>query len=210
MATVRITKELTEAIQRNARAKFADRIKAAEDAAPKGTKWGDYIYDKLFGQYVPIMDHLPAEFFHARDSITVSRIGGQSVNLKFGLSSARRWPASFPASLPAESIWSGMVALKDDLIWGELHAEVTAWRTKCHTIREQAREFVEGVSKILTSYSTLAPALKAWPPLWELVPEYTKNKHKEITERRKPEKVAPNVDVNRLTAVLTASKLGGL
>ena len=103
-----------------------------------------------------------------------------------------------------------MVALKDDLIWGELHAEVTAWRTKCHTIKEQAREFVEGVSKILTSYSTLAPALKAWPPLWELVPEYAKNKHKEITERRKPEKVAPNVDVNRLTAVLTASKLGGL
>ena len=82
MATVRITKELTEAIQRNARAKFADRIKAAEDAAPKGTKWGDYIYDKLFGQYAPIMDQLPAEFFHARDSITVSRIGGQSVNLK--------------------------------------------------------------------------------------------------------------------------------
>lgn len=210
MATVRITKELTEIIQRNARAKFTDRIKAAEDAAPRGAKWGDYIYDKLFGQYVPIMDQLPAEFFHARDSITVSRIGGQSVNLNFELSSPRRWPAGFPTDLPAEFNWTSTIILKDDLIWGELHAEVTAWRTKCHTIKEQAREFVEGVSKILASYSTLAPALKAWPPLWELVPEHTKNKHKEITERRKPEKAAPNVDVNRLTAVLTASKLGGL
>lgn len=210
MATVRITKELTEAILTKARAKFADRIKAAEDSRPSGPEWGDYIYEKLFGQYVPIMNQLPAEFFNTQSEIAVSHIGGQAVNLKFELTTKRRWPTNLPSDAPAEKSWSGQIQLKDDLMWGELHAEVTAWQTKYNNIRIQAREFTEGVSKILSSYSTLAPALKAWPPLWELVPEYTKDKHKEIVERKKPEKAAPDIDVNRLTAVMAASKLGGL
>jgi hypothetical protein len=75
----------------------------------------------------------------------------------------------------------------------------------------RSQEFTEGVSKILSSFSTLAPALKEWPPLWELVPEHAKNKHKEITEKRKADK--PSIDnstLNTLTAAMIASKLGGL
>jgi hypothetical protein len=209
MATVRITKELTEQITGNARAKFADRIKAVEATAPVG--WGDYIYEKLFGKYIPLMEQLPEEFFDAADKIAVQRIGGQVVNLHFTLSSRKRWPKRLPADAPAEvNYYGGALILKDDLMWGELYAEVVAWKDKCAAIRKQAEEFTEGVSKILASYSTLSPALKAWPPLWELVPEYTKNKHKEIVERKKPEKELPEIDTTKLTAVLAASKMGGL
>lgn len=211
MATVRITKELTETILGKARAKFADRIKAAEESAPTGTKWGDYVYDRLFGQYMPIMEQLPAEFFNRRDSIAVQRIGGEYVNLTFTMSSVKPWPAHLPEDAPAESYgYGGAIALSDDLMWGELYADVVAWKERCAAVRKEAQDFVEGVSKLLSSYSTLAPALKAWPPLWELVPERTKDRHKEITVRNKPEKAAPDVDVGRLTAVMTASKLGGL
>ena len=211
MATVRITKELTEAILGRARAKFADRIKVAEGSAPTGTKWGDYIYDRLFGQYVPIMNQLPSNFFRWTDTIDIQRISGEYINLTFMMSSRKPWPAYLPEDAPVEQVGYGnSIALSDDLMWGELHAEVMAWKQKCSAIRKQAQEFTEGVSKILSTYSTLAPALKAWPPLWELVPERTKDKHKEIVDRRKPEKATPDVDMNRLTAVLTASKLGGL
>jgi hypothetical protein len=209
MATVRITKELTEQITDNARAKFADRIKAAEATAPVG--WGDYIYEKLFGRYIPLMEQLPEEFFDVADKIAVQRVGGQAVNLHFTLSSRKRWPKRLPADAPAEvNYYGGALILKDDLMWGELYAEVVAWKDKCAAIRKQAEEFTEGVSKILASYSTLSPALKAWPPLWELVPEHTKNKHKEIVERKKPEKEVPDIDTTKLTAVLAASKMGGL
>lgn len=209
MATVRITKELTEQITDNARAKFADRIKAAEATAPVG--WGDYIYEKLFGRYIPLMEQLPEEFFDVADKIAVQRVGGQAVNLHFTLSSRKRWPKRLPADAPAEvNYYGGALILKDDLMWGELYAEVVAWKDKCAAILKQAGEFTEGVSKILASYSTLSPALKAWPPLWELVPEHTKNKHKEIVERKKPEKEVPDIDTTKLTAVLAASKIGGL
>jgi hypothetical protein len=209
MATVRITKELTEQITGNARAKFTDRIRAVEATAP--VSWGDYVYEKLFGKYIPLMEQLPEGFFDLTDKIIVQRIGGQAVNLHFTLSSRKRWPKRLPADAPAEmNYYGGAITLKDDLVWGELHAEVVAWKDKCAAIRKQAEEFTEGVSKILASYSTLSPALKAWPPLWELVPEHTKNKHKEIVERKKPEKEVPDIDTTKLTAVLAASKMGGL
>lgn len=209
MATVRITKELTEQITYNARAKFADRIKAVEATAP--VSWGDYVYEKLFGKYIPLMEQLPEGFFDVADKIVVQRVGGQAVNLHFTLSSRKRWPKRLPADAPAEmKYYGGALILKDDLVWGELHAEVVAWKDKCAVIRKQAEEFTEGVSKILASYSTLSPALKAWPPLWELVPEHTKDKHKEIVERKKPEKEVPDIDTTKLTVVLAASKMGGL
>jgi hypothetical protein len=209
MATVRITKELTEQITQNARAKFSDRIKAVEATAPVG--WGDFIYETLLGKHIPLMEQLPEEFFDARDKLVVNRVGGQGVNLNFTLSSHKRWPKRLhPNELAEENYYGGALILKDDLVWGELYAEVIAWKERCAVIRKQAEEFTEGVTKVLGAYSTLSPALKAWPPLWELVPEWAKNKHKEIVERKKPERETPEVDMNRLTAVLAASKMGGL
>lgn len=210
MATVRITKELTETVLHRAKDKFADRIRRAESSMPDG--WGDYIYDKLFGKYLPIIQQLPKEFFDERSTITTARIGGQQAYLTFEMSSPKPWPKSLPADVPAETggYAGSHINLKDDLMWGELYAEVTAWKGRCAAIRKEAQEFTEGVSKLLASYSTLAPALKAWPALWELLPERAQNKHKEITVRNKPEKAAPDVDMTRLTAVMAASKLGGL
>jgi hypothetical protein len=63
------------------------------------------------------------------------------------------------------------------------------------------------VKKVCGAYTTLAPALKAWPPLWELIPENYKNKHREIKERVKNE-VVLDVDIGKLTALSTAAKFG--
>ena len=211
MATVRITKELTEQITRAARAKFKDSIAKAEDSRPDD-HWGDVIYEKIFGDYIPIMEQLPAEFFGTTSNIQIQKVGGAACNLAFNLSAPRRWPNAIPANAPAERNYYGAaLTLTHDLAWGELHAEVVAWKERCEQARKQAREFTEGVSKILSSFSTLAPALKEWPPLWELVPEWAKNKHKEVVVREK--KTKPNIDgdtLGKLTGVMTAVKLGGL
>ena len=63
------------------------------------------------------------------------------------------------------------------------------------------------VSKVCDAYSTLAPALKAWPPLWDLIPEDVKDKHREIKERVKSEAVL-SVDIGKLTALSTTAKFG--
>jgi hypothetical protein len=63
------------------------------------------------------------------------------------------------------------------------------------------------VYKICNTYSTLAPALKAWPPLWELIPENVKDTHRKIVERTKND-VVLDVDIGKLTALSTAAKFG--
>lgn len=211
MAVVRITKQLTEDILDVAKSKFTDRIRAAEASAPTGEQWGDYIYEKILGKHIPIMEQLPAEFFYLKNKIVVARISGQPLILTFNLSSAKRWPPHLPSDAPAEKgAYGDNIWLNDDPVWAELKAEVNEWKQRCAAMRGQSQTFVEGVSKVLASYSTLAPALKAWPPLWELVPEYAKARHKQIVERTKSDRAAPEIDTTKLTAVLAASKLGGL
>jgi hypothetical protein len=63
------------------------------------------------------------------------------------------------------------------------------------------------VKKVTEAYSTLAPALKAWPPLWDLIPEDVKNTHRKIVERTKND-VVLDVDIGKLTALSTAAKFG--
>ena len=211
MAVVRITKQLAEDILDVAKGKFADRIRAAEASAPTGEQWGEYIYEKIFGKYIPTMEQLPTEFFYMKNKIVVNRLSGSPVNLSFNLSSTKRWPPHLPSDAPAEKgMYGDNIWLNDDPVWAELKAEVDEWKQRCSATRGQSQTFVEGVSKVLASYSTLAPALKAWPPLWELVPEYAKARHKQIVERTKSDRVTPEIDTTKLTAVLAASKLGGL
>ena len=69
-------------------------------------------------------------------------------------------------------------------------------------------EFVEGVKRIVTTYTTLAPALKAWQPLWDLLPDDAKERHKKITEKVKPKTAEDiGVDLNSMTAQVTFNKL---
>ncbi len=213
MATVRITKELISTVTKNARDKFADAISKAGDAKPDDT-WGDYIYDKLFGKYYHTMKELPKQFFLYSQTITVRSVGGIHISLNFSMSE----PKPMPQGLSAEAVeiaergcWNGQYELKHDLVWGELYAEVKTWDDNCKAIRQKQKDFEFGVTTVLNAFSTLAPALKKWPPLWDLLPDDVKARHKEITVREK--KAAPSVDrdtLGKLTGVATAVKLGAL
>ena len=119
------------------------------------------------------------------------------------------WPATFPASPLAmfEGGWEDSLILQDVEDWAEFKAEVTAVNEGVRVATQRQEEFVAMVSKVCHAYTTLAPALKAWPPLWELIPEHVKAKHREITVREKTETTL-NVDLGKLTAMSTAAKFG--
>ncbi len=72
-------------------------------------------------------------------------------------------------------------------------------------------EFTASVKQVINAHATLAPALKMWPPLWDLLSEDVKNKHREVTERSaKATAETVGVDLNRLTALASLSKMGGV
>lgn len=206
MATVRISKDLYNEVVGKARSKFIASVRDAENTRP-GHHWGDFIYEVIYGKYVPIMDQLPSGFFHKKDKVLVGRVGIHPVTLYFELSAPRAWPAAHPQGTPVEVQYSGALQLDASPVWDDLLKETIDWKNRVATAIKQKEDFVAGVESVLSSFSTLAPALKEWPPLWELVPDWAKNKHKEITEKRSANKASIDKDMlGRMTGAMTAAK----
>ncbi len=208
MATVRFSKELNTRIEQMARAKMQPAIDKAA-AQTLGANWGQRIYDTLFHEVKPIISQVPAGWLKTVRSIEIGRVGNSVCNMNFDFTTPQPWPYVFPSTGLADknSSYGDAINLRDNIVWGEFHAEVEAYHQRVREATRRRNEFIEAVVKICNTYSTLAPALKAWPPLWELIPEDVKNKHREIKERTKNE-VVLDVDIGKLTAMSTAAKFG--
>jgi len=209
MATVRFSKELIEKIVRYARVKMQPPIDKAKDATPDNA-WGQTIYDTLFTEAKPIISQVPAGWLKTVEKITIESVAGVSCGMTFGFA-PQPWPYRVPETdLASADRWNEAIKLKlkHHLVWGEFRAEVVAYNDRVKAAVERQAAFVDAVKSICNAYTTLAPALKAWPPLWELIPEDVKDKHREIKEREKKEEVVLNVDIGKLTALSTAAKFG--
>lgn len=208
MATVRFSKELQDAILNNARIVFNKQVDEATNNRPSH-EWGDKIYDTLFGEHTVVLNAVPQYFFNMVDKIKVEHIGGTQVNLEFKLNSPKPMPHTFPdTELAKKSGYYGHdLHLKDNLAWGEFHAEVVRWKQGVKAVEEKRTAFITQVRKIIEAHATLAPALKVWPPLWDLIPENYKDKHREVKEREKKEVSLEGVDLSSLTATVVAHKI---
>lgn len=207
MATVRFSKELQEEIIKNAKAVFDKQAQAAREAKPDEA-WGEKIYNILFGEHVPALNAVPQYFLSMTEKIKIEQVGGRSCNLEFKLNSPRPFPKEFPNMELAKKAgyYDNAIALKDNLVWSEFFAEVAKWQEGMKVVDEKRRVFVEQVEKIINAHATLAPALKMWQPLWDLIPEEYKERHRKIVEREKKE-VNVDVDLQSLTATVVAHKI---
>jgi hypothetical protein len=208
MATVRFSKELIDRIEKKAHTIMDVAVERAKDQKPDNS-WGQRIYDTLFLEVQPLIAQLPAGWVRTVSNIEIGEVGSQHCGMTFTLASPQPWPWGFPPSPLARKRFSfgDGITLIDNLVWGEFHAEVTAYQQRIQTAVTRRDEFKAMVKEVCGTYSTLAPALKAWPPLWDLIPEDVKDKHREIKERVKSEAVL-SVDIGKLTALSTAAKFG--
>lgn len=209
MATVRFSKELIARIVKQAEAKMTPALHKAKETKLDNS-WGQRIYDILFLEAKPFIAQAPAGWLKTVEQIKINSVGGVPCNMTFFFTTPQPWPHQFVETELAEkdqTSWSGGIILKDHPVWGEFYAEVTTYHQRVQEATKRRDEFVEAVKKICNAYSTLAPALKAWPPLWELVPEDVKDKHRETKKREKKE-VVLEVDLGKLTALSTAAKFG--
>ena len=213
MATVRFSEALRGQIRKNAHNLFASQIEAADQSFNK--QLFDGLYERLFGDYTEHLNKVPPEFFKQvqRLDIHVHR-GAQAVLYEMG----REYPVpirdfSIPGRFRMTSHYSAPdVYLDSDCPeWDALREEYEAWRVRKTEVNTKLVEFQNMVGKIIESHATLAPALKVWPALWELIPEDVKERHKQIKEsrRNKVKKELEDVDFGKLTAAVTVSKLRG-
>jgi hypothetical protein len=210
MATVKFSKDLRDRIVNTASCQFNPAIQAATASSPKD--WGNKLYDLAFDQYQERMDALPAGFFATRDSLCIASItNDQNRIVNVGITFALGGPKRFPYAIPQDCMlrarsYGDQLDLIDCPEVEEFKNEVCAWRKRIEVAEQQQQELKRHVRAVIDSFATLAPALKAWEPLWTFIPEDIREKHKLIVEREVKE-VTINTDLDRATALASLAKL---
>lgn len=206
MAVVRITDTLTQQVLANANGLFAKRLDAAAKLDMPYSPLE--LYDMMFGEWKAHMLALPPEIMARETGFMVEKVNNVIINYKVVLPTAMPVPDRVPqtAYIATPSYFGGRYTLTGSK-WDALY-EVALVRER-HTVAltEEVKQFKEGVTTILKRFSTLAPALKAWPALWDLLPEDTKTKHKQVVDRKKPELAASDINTDKLTTAVVMSKL---
>ena len=210
MATVRLSQSLINDILDIAGKTQDKAIVRAMESRPSHD-WAEKIYNTLLGEdVIALTEKVPEHWFDMIDTIRLRSIGSLSGNmLEFKFATPKRWPRKIDNDLAKMSYVNlTTLDLTHSLVWGELYAEVAAWVARVSAAQTKKKEFLEGIRAVLASHSTLAPALKAWPPLWDYLPENVKTKHKEVSTKEKKAEAVVDVDLSTLTAMAVAAKIG--
>lgn len=209
MAVVKLGKELREEIIKSAKNIF----KAKYDAAKKeleDSKLGDEVYNLVMQPYQHHVSQLPSEFFAKADEF---QIEVDNVTVKFHLNGKKPWfrdqmPENRYAKLTNSYYNYHLTLKKDNPEFDEYLGKVRLFKEKSQMINQNEKNFVGGITKVLDAYTTLAPALKALPALWDLLPDDTKDKHKEVVERKKTKAEDIDIDFGSIASTIIANKLG--
>ena len=204
MATVRFSDELKTEIISNAKALFSKRLQAYHDNPPAV---GDEVADRIFKDFMPVVAQLPKQFLSWTDELSIDAINGRTYGKRVKLSKQVPKPNSDLTTANAKMYDRYRLDVKligDE--WNDIQKQLDAWISNMAAVEQERDAFVVGVKKIIGMHTTLGPALKAWPPLWDLVPEAAKNRHRKVVERVKPEVAEVDVDLTALTGTITAAK----
>ena len=223
MATVRFSDELRSDIRRNAERLFRSREEAAE--AVGADEWPRIVADHYILAVNNLLGNVPQvireKFLTYGRTLRLDRfetsvdttLVGHSVDMAIPMPNVTSDDVARQLGfISYERTYGDTLAVRldgTDPKWAALYAKAVKRRADIDALAAEKSTFVQNVQTITNSYSTLAPALKAWPPLWDLVPEHKQQKHKEIVERKRTavEDVVDGMNLDQMTATTVASKL---
>lgn len=224
MATVRFSDTLKGEIRNNAKAMFQGKIEQAKDNVP--AHWADKVYECFFPADVrQKMASLPDYVLRKQEVIEVTgwvnapedvwQTGDYthqtwmlSGAIKLTFSKPMPWVANFEqADNGFKSSYSTGKFEYDDARWDWLKPEFKEYNRKVFEAISKQETFLSSVNKLMETYTTLAPALKAWRPLWDLLPEEAKDRHKTVKERKVIKAEELDLDLNAMTSAVALSKI---
>lgn len=211
MAVVRLNKALRGTIIKNAEMQMRPSIDRANALIPSGSEWGMKAYAIMFQREIPLIEQVPENWFKHRAEIGLKGlIPTDHRELQLKLPSPVRWPDTIAENdfIEPAQYGYGSVQVKQHPAWDELIAAYKVYREAHDAAYKKKEMYVKSVEKIIDTYSTLGPALKAWPPLWDLLPLTAQNEHHRVDAPRQREEKDIDVDFGTLTSISTAAKFG--
>lgn len=219
MATVRITDDLRRTVRHNLRNIYmarTNRICTITEA--DNPEQVAQIYNFFTGEYGERMQALPDGFFVKASEFTFVAING-GAQLTVKLTTPKPMPYAVKHPLLEGQQWNYNCSDHIATLSTIIDYSNTALEPVCTTLakiqetHKQRETALRQIDILLDKYSTLSPALKEFPALWDLLPEVTRDKHKEVVEKKpKRETVSEPAqdvgDLSSLNAAIIASKLG--
>ena len=224
MATVRFSDSLKGEIRNKAKAMFQDRIKQAKDNVP--AHWADKVYECFFpadvrqkmaslpdyvlrtSEYIEVggFANAPEDVWQTGDYTHQTWMLQGSIRLSF--SKPMPWVDKF-SNAPTGFLSNYTNSKFDytDSRWDWLKPEFKEYNRKVFEAVNKQETFLSSVNKLMETYTTLAPALKAWRPLWDLLPEEAKDRHKTVKERKVTKAEELDLDLNAMTSAVALSKI---
>lgn len=217
MATVRMSGELRERIVKNARAIYQGRIEKAEQRDPT---WGDRFYEMAFGKYKEQLATIdPAWLRHGTSfNIQAEMYFNADDGTTYSSRVQEQLETTRPVPIPCAGVPDDIDGLKYQNGYGftvrvtgeqyrPLIQEMANRNRNIARLHSERDTFAKGIAELLNAHSTLAPALRALPSLWDLIPDEIKEKHKEVKVAEKKAPVEIKADIGALNAAMTLHKL---
>lgn len=210
MAVVRFSEELKNAIVDNAKGLFNNRISVAYKATPP---IAEEVADLVYAQYMPAISAIPPDFLQWTNRVEI-RVPYNNTKIEVTYET-RSYPKpqsriKVDDGAIIDSLYAINLKLPDTPKYKTYIDQIIAWYENIKALEKQRDDFVAGVKRVIEAHATLAPALKAWPPLWDLVPETFRERHRKVVERAKPAGAAElDVDLTSLTATVVTAKIIG-
>ena len=224
MATVRFSDSLKGEIRNKAKAMFQDRIKQAKDNVP--AHWADKVYECFFpadvrqkmaslpdyvlrtSEYIEVggFANAPEDVWQTGDYTHQTWMLQGSIRLSF--SKPMPWVDKF-SNAPTGFLSNYTNSKFDytDSRWDWLKPEFKEYNRKVFEAINKQETFLSSVNTLMETYTTLAPALKAWRPLWDLLPDEAKDRHKTVKERKVVKAEELDLDLNAMTSAVALSKI---
>jgi hypothetical protein len=206
MATVRITRDLTNQITNKVRDQFNVRREAIKAAALKNFEplKGQYAEDLLsvvlekFGMPRETYDAIPDGWCHRTRELRAAELNGVHAALLPEIT--YNPPIKIPENLPCSylRLEHGRLAQYAAHAFN-LNSQLTA-------LKEEETSMMKEVTRLLASCGSLKQALDAWPHLLELLPYQVVAEHNRPTEKRQ-KITAPKVDTDKLNGSLVKAKM---
>ena len=150
----------------------------ADDIEKQKPDVGDRIYELLYGPYLSRMQDLPETFFRKFDRIDVKLVAGEPLGYSFKLSSVKLGSYTHPPgdNVEGSERHSDKVNINRTPYTEEIVDAIVSWHKQKQDIYEVRNNATQAVRRVMRANKSLAPAIKAFPPLVDLLPAVTRMK----------------------------------
>lgn len=171
---VRISDKLKKEIVNNVHTLYGPMLDEVNKQRPDV---GDRLYEIMYGPYIEDMNKLPAYFMRTAKALETRIVDGLQTSITFSLSERRRIGNTHPMEGPVRDAgYADKIVIDRTPETEEVLNIIVAWQKQKLEVVARRDAGAKAITRVLNNFKSLAPAIKMFPPIVDLLPAYVRIK----------------------------------